>query len=845
MGWDMGESNRARPIFVERDRDPWEALDLGLRLAAQRPLFFAALWLGLALPALIPLAALLRGDPSLFWLAAFWLKPAQEPGMARAMAAVSLGGNPGFLDCLVNGWRLSLTKRLLGDLTWRRLDPTRFAKTFMIRSRELYPQLPDASSRSLAGCSMHCAWSGFIGVHIEQAFAYGIFYVAWFLLTPFVQYGNPVDRMAAVAQLFYSQMFSGAEAAASAWLFSLCFVVALAAWQPFYAGAMSSLAWHAMTWSVSSDVERGLAAVGAERTGRSEPSGRTGRTGPGRGAERSESDGAGPNLGRAARAESSPAAGLGPRRGANAPGDPGFGGEPSDLAASSGAKGASGGADAPGATGPRFSGAAFLGAALAAALSGAWAGPAQADGAAGRLDPAAVEPGGQADPSEANRVSGDAVFAAAKRGLEGVDAAEAALAGPRPEAAKIVDGKPNPFALSLQPDCDATPPEEKGQAAARRFARFGSKTPDGALCGSAFDYARPTTIDVRALSRLGALSLQGREDARLLARHTALKDMRLLNDLKVLGPAGFAVDPQGAPGLTDARLAELLDQKEAQAALGAQAMRLAPRAPQTAQATVFGKTAQPRDAERLREALLKEPFGRFETVKIAPWADSEADSDGSKLPDLRGWAPGFDAAKAALSIASYVLLCLAIYLSARAILRAAKEAQKAQKPPETLFDLDVRPESLPKDVGAAARELFPASARAAVSLVFRACLSKLIHLHRLPLGAGMTENEILDLCGRLAPETHRAAQSAFSVWIDCAYAHEVIPIERLNAMVLAYERAIEAPSARSRSFDAAEQSERARPRGRLGALSRLRGARDRKSGATSGESSATKGGTRP
>lgn len=836
MGWDMGESNRARPIFVERDRDPWEALDLGLRLAAQRPLFFAALWLGLALPALIPLAALLRADPSLFWLAAFWLKPAQEPGMARAMAAVSLGGNPGFLDCLVNGWRLSLTKRLLGDLTWRRLDPTRFAKTFLIRSRELYPQLPDAPSRSLSSCSMHCAWSGFIGVHIEQAFAYGIFYVAWFLLTPFVQYGNPVDRMAAVWQLFYSQMFSGAEAAASAWLFSLCFVVALAAWQPFYAGAMSSLAWHAMTWSVSNDVERGLAAIGADRSG---------RTGPGRGAERSESDGAEPNLGRPERAESSPAAGPGPRRGANAPGDPGLGGEPSDLAGSSGSTGASGGADEPGATGPRFSGAAFLGAALAAALSWASAGPAQAEGAVGRLGPAAVDPSGQAAPSEANRVSGDAVFAAAKSGLEGVDAAEAALAGPRPEAAKIVDGKPNPFALSLQPDCDATPPEEKGQAAPRRFARFGSKTPDGALCGSAFDYARPTTIDVRALSRLAALSLQGREDARLLARHTAIKDMRLLNDLNVLGPAGFAVDPQGAPGPTDARLAELLEQKQAQAALSAQAMRLAPRAPQTAQATVFGRTAQPRDAERLREALLKEPFGRFETVKIAPWADSEADSDGSKLPDLRGWAPRFDAAKAALSIASYVLLCLAIYLSARAILRAAKEAQKAQKPPETLFDLDVRPESLPKDVGAAARELFPASARAAVSLVFRACLSKLIHLHRLPLGAGMTENEILDLCARLAPETHRAAQSAFSVWIDCAYAHEVIPIERLNAMVLAYERAIGAPSARSRSFDAAEQSERARPRSRLGTLSRLRGARDRKSGAASGADSATNGGARP
>jgi hypothetical protein len=66
-------------------------------------------------------------------------------------------------------------------------------------------------------------------------------------------------------------------------------------------------------------------------------------------------------------------------------------------------------------------------------------------------------------------------------------------------------------------------------------------------------------------------------------------------------------------------------------------------------------------------------------------------------------------------------------------------------------DLDVRPESLPDDVGAAAWALWQAGqAPAALSLLYRGALSRLIHRHRVAITSSATEGECLDLArGRL------------------------------------------------------------------------------------------------
>jgi hypothetical protein len=61
-------------------------------------------------------------------------------------------------------------------------------------------------------------------------------------------------------------------------------------------------------------------------------------------------------------------------------------------------------------------------------------------------------------------------------------------------------------------------------------------------------------------------------------------------------------------------------------------------------------------------------------------------------------------------------------------------------------DLDVRPESLPDDVGAAAWALWQAGqVPAALSLLYRGALSRLIHRFAVPIGAATTEGECLEL----------------------------------------------------------------------------------------------------
>src|SRR5205085_9151109 len=66
--------------------------------------------------------------------------------------------------------------------------------------------------------------------------------------------------------------------------------------------------------------------------------------------------------------------------------------------------------------------------------------------------------------------------------------------------------------------------------------------------------------------------------------------------------------------------------------------------------------------------------------------------------------------------------------------------------PSHVRELDIRPESLPRDVGAAARALWErGEQRAALSLLYRGMLSRLVHVHRVPIRASSTEGDCLRL----------------------------------------------------------------------------------------------------
>ena len=79
--------------------------------------------------------------------------------------------------------------------------------------------------------------------------------------------------------------------------------------------------------------------------------------------------------------------------------------------------------------------------------------------------------------------------------------------------------------------------------------------------------------------------------------------------------------------------------------------------------------------------------------------------------------------------------------------------------PTHVQDLDIRPESLPPDIGAAARALWDAGEqRAALALLYRGMLSRLAHVHEVPIRDSSTEGD----CLALAARTLDAARVAYA-----------------------------------------------------------------------------------
>ncbi|MNT23452.1 hypothetical protein D3C72_1588710 [compost metagenome] len=106
-------------------------------------------------------------------------------------------------------------------------------------------------------------------------------------------------------------------------------------------------------------------------------------------------------------------------------------------------------------------------------------------------------------------------------------------------------------------------------------------------------------------------------------------------------------------------------------------------------------------------------------------------------------------------------------------------AQRTATPPSRqLFGLEVAPESLPTDVAGTVERLWAEQPRAALGLLYRALLSRLLDDYRLPLHSAHTEREVL----RLVEGLNHSELSSFSQaltlhWQNLAYGHRLPPDE--------------------------------------------------------------------
>lgn len=100
--------------------------------------------------------------------------------------------------------------------------------------------------------------------------------------------------------------------------------------------------------------------------------------------------------------------------------------------------------------------------------------------------------------------------------------------------------------------------------------------------------------------------------------------------------------------------------------------------------------------------------------------------------------------------------------------------------PSFVRDLDIRPESLPDDIGGTARRLWDEGGhRSALALLYRGLLSRLVHVYQVPIKDSSTEGDCIALASRHLDNEQRKiyVSSLVRVWQRAVYGGEEIPAE--------------------------------------------------------------------
>ena len=118
--------------------------------------------------------------------------------------------------------------------------------------------------------------------------------------------------------------------------------------------------------------------------------------------------------------------------------------------------------------------------------------------------------------------------------------------------------------------------------------------------------------------------------------------------------------------------------------------------------------------------------------------------------------------------------------------------REAYRPPPALFGMELAPESLPPDVGAAAAALArEGRLREALSLLYRGVLSDLVHKRNVELLASHTEGEALVLARSALGEPSSVYLGALvRAWAACAYARRAPHPDEVERLAREYPAAL-------------------------------------------------------
>jgi len=131
-----------------------------------------------------------------------------------------------------------------------------------------------------------------------------------------------------------------------------------------------------------------------------------------------------------------------------------------------------------------------------------------------------------------------------------------------------------------------------------------------------------------------------------------------------------------------------------------------------------------------------------------------------------------------------VCVAIAVVWAIRMLRQRAPVAAVEERTVTTVQGLDIRPESLPENIGAAALELLEAGReREALSLLYRGALSRAVHRYGIAILASATEGEALRAVNAtLDPPRAVYFADLVALWQRTVYAGELVmrePIEHL------------------------------------------------------------------
>jgi hypothetical protein len=165
------------------------------------------------------------------------------------------------------------------------------------------------------------------------------------------------------------------------------------------------------------------------------------------------------------------------------------------------------------------------------------------------------------------------------------------------------------------------------------------------------------------------------------------------------------------------------------------------------------------------------------------------------IADAFGWLAS--TARALVWVAGILLVgILALYIKRFVESRGERSVPLRFSMPTHVRDLDIRPESLPDDVGGAALELWERGEhRAALALLYRGLLSRLAHVHAVPIRDSSTEGDCLALAATHLPPARMAyVERLIRVWQRAVYGNAEPTAEEFHFLGTGFTTAVDMPA---------------------------------------------------